>query len=420
MKNTEIIKLLKSNKDISDFELTIVDKDSSELYYVLKNLEINRSVKTKTTSINVYVDVKEFRGTSTIVVTAGDDVSSLTKKIKNAVKQAKNALNPYFPLTDKTENYKGKKINANLNEIASKAAESVFKADVYKDGWINSTEIFVTKSNIEFINSNGVHHFDSFFNIGIEVIPTWSNNKEEFESYKYYDSSTVNYNEITKEIEEILLLSKERSVAKTIDKVKLPKNIKILIKGDMRRLLAENFADDICFRNVYNKMNHYSIGDKIGDDNLQISLLPFYKGAVSSKNFDANGVLLKKKNIIKNGVVKSNWGGIMYGYYLKSKNITGSLPIVSIDGTKEDYLDGKYLVIEHFSSPQLEEASGYFGGEVRLARYFDGKKFIPLTGFSISGNIYELSKKITFSDDKVVESNYVGPKYMIFKGLSIH
>ena len=38
------------------------------------------------------------------------------------------------------------------------------------------------------------------------------------------------------------------------------------------------------------------------------------------------------------------------------------------------YKKKPHLIIETFSAPQLESDSGYWGGEVRLARYYDGKK----------------------------------------------
>ena len=83
------------------------------------------------------------------------------------------------------------------------------------------------------------------------------------------------------------------------------------------------------------------------------------------------------------------------------------------------YKKKPHLIIETFSAPQLESDSGYWGGEVRLARYYDGKKYIPLTGFSIAGSLYEDLKSVGFSEEEAVQSRYKGPKYMIFKGIKI-
>ena len=119
------------------------------------------------------------------------------------------------------------------------------------------------------------------------------------------------------------------------------------------------------------------------------------------------------------GVVKNNYGDIQFGHYLDEKKISGNLPVCEIKAETMPYKKKPHLIIETFSAPQLESDSGYWGGEVRLARYYDGKKYIPLTGFSIAGSLYEDLKSVGFSEEEAVQSRYKGPKYMIFKGIKI-
>ena len=85
-----------------------------------------------------------------------------------------------------------------------------------------------------------------------------------------------------------------------------------------------------------------------------------------------------------------------------------------------DYHHKKHLLIKNFSSPQYESSSGYFGGEVRLALYYDGNEYIPLTGFSIAGNIYNDIRNVKVSKEETTMSYYKGPKYLIFSNLSIY
>ena len=81
MKKKEIIACLKADKRITDYEITIRDKDSRELFYVLDHLEINRAVNTKTVSVEVYVSDRKTTGSSNVIVTAADDEKSLKKKL---------------------------------------------------------------------------------------------------------------------------------------------------------------------------------------------------------------------------------------------------------------------------------------------------------------------------------------------------
>ena len=421
MKKNEIIACLKANKNITDYELSIQKKDSRELFYVLKHLEINRAVKTDTCVAQVYVSDDSTTGSSLVTITAADNVKTLNSKIDAAAKKAKAAKNNYYPLTKKSNNIKDNdKFNKDLNDIASNVAKAVFKADVYTDGWINSTEIFVSRFNNEFINSKGVKHTTNSFKIEVECIPTWSNKKEEFELYKFYESNSIDYKQITNEVNEILNLSRDRSVAKKIDEVDLPKDLPVLVKNDMRDRLVENLCAELCYRVIFTKQNHYNMLDTISNTKFDLTMKSEIKGCADSKKYDNHGVTLKSKKIIADGKAKDSFGDIQFGHYLGVKNITGMFSVCELKADGVDFVDKPHLIIETFSSPQLEENSGYWGGEVRLARYFDGNKYIPLTGFSISGNIYEDMKDVEFSKESATSNGYKGPKYFIFKGISIH
>ncbi len=421
MKKKEILACLKANKQISDYEIRITDKDSRELFYVLQHLQINRAVKVNTTTIKVYVSNKKTVGTSTVTLTAADDAKSLSVKLRKAVSQAKAAPNAYYPLAEKTVNYAGKKPSArDLNQIASNAAKAVFKADTYRQGWINSTEIFVSQSRNEFLNSKGIDHVAYDFRIGIECIPTWSNKKEEFELYKYYQSNNIDYNGITKEIDAILKAAKERSKALTLQDVELPVRLPVLVKNDMiQEIVGYALAYGLSYRTVFQKQDHYALNDKISDTPFDLILKGNINGCADSKRFDEHGIVLKNRCIIKNGIAKAHHGDLQFGYYLNEEKISGNLPVAELKAEGSSYKKEPHLIIESFSAPQLEEDSGYFGGEVRLALYYDGKKYIPLTGFSISGNIYESLKNIRFSKEQTVLSNYKGPEYFIFDDLTI-
>ena len=420
MKKNEIIACLKANKKISGFELNIVDKDSRELFYVLDHLEINRAVRVREVNAKVYVSDDKTTGCSNVAVTAADDVKSLNDKIAKAVKRAQSAKNAYYPLTEKTENIKHvRKDKKNLNEIAMNVAKAVFKADTYKNGWINSTEIFVSDYTEEFINSRGVDHVADRFKIEVECIPTWSNKKEEFELYKFYESGKTDYARITEEIDEILNLAKARSRALTLKDVALPEGLPVLVKGEMQEYIVRNIARNLNYQSFYMNENHYEKEDIVSETPFDLTMKAVIPGCSASRRFDSHGTLLKPVRLLAQGKVKNTYGDIQFGYYLGEKKISGNLPVCELKAEGVSYRKHPHLIIENFSSPQLESDSGYWGGEVRLARYFDGKKYIPLTGFSIAGSLYEDLKHVHFSKEDTITSRYKGPKYMIFSGIEI-
>ena len=187
----------------------------------------------------------------------------------------------------------------------------------------------------------------------------------------------------------------------------------------MLEYIVSGFAQDLHYRSQFMHDNHYSKGDKVSDTPFDLTMKPVISGCSASRKFDSHGTLLSSVKLIEKGVVRNTYGDIQFGYYNKEKKISGNLPVAQLNAEGSEYKKAPHLIIENFSSPQLESDSGYWGGEVRLARYFDGKKYIPLTGFSIAGNIYEDIKNVKFSKEEAQTSRYNGPKYMIFEGIKI-
>ena len=420
MNTEEIVQVLKNRSDLSDYEYTKVTKHASELFFVKKKMELNRVVNTDTISIQVYKDVEDKRGSSMIAVTSADDASSLDAKITAAVKKAETALNPYYPLaSNQASLINASKQNESLNDIALKVAEAIDEANQSSESWLNATEIFVYVTRIEFMNSNDVHHVDTKLSVEFETIPTSSHENEEFESYKYYRNNTFDKASIENDIRDILHLVKQRSIAKHIDTVNITKDTPVYMYGEMANLIAGNIMENTSYASHVTQSNHYDIDKPVSNTKFDMILKGQIEGAANARAFDNHGVVLKETEIIHDGINTNLFGDIQYGHYLNAKEITGSYPVAEIKAKNTVDALQPHLIIDHFSAPQLESASGYFGGEVRLARYFDGEKYIPLTGFSITGNIYEALQDVEFSSENTTTQKYQGPKYFIFKNLNI-
>jgi len=187
----------------------------------------------------------------------------------------------------------------------------------------------------------------------------------------------------------------------------------------MLETIIGSLSDELSYRNVFMHQNHYNKQDLISNTPFDLTMKPFISGCTGSRKYDRNGIVLKAKKIISKGKAVSYFGDLRFGSYMKEEKITGQLPVCELKAESMEYRKKKHLIIETFSSPQLESDSGYWGGEVRLARYYDGRKYIPLTGFSIAGNIYEDLKEVQFSKESAIYRNYKGPKYFIFRNLKI-
>ena len=142
---------------------------------------------------------------------------------------------------------------------------------------------------------------------------------------------------------------------------------------------------------------------------------------VASRGIDIDGIVLKDVSLIENGVIKSRFGNQQYGYYLKAKP-TGMLPVIMVEPGKTSFDDMKkapYLRCVRFSAIQIDRFNGLVGGEVRLGFYFDGEKEIPVTGFTITGNMHEIKGNIVLSKEMTTYSGYYGPKYICLPDVKI-
>ena len=420
MKLDKIISILDENAMIDDYVISLNRRKSSELFYAKKSLELNRFVEVESISVEIYVDHDEYRGSSNVVITAADNVSSFKRKLGAAIRKARAINNPWFPIAEKCADVdEGSLEEEDLNKLSAKAAKAIFKADNREDVWLSATEIFASIKEEEIITSKGNHHRHCKFELFIEVIPTVRHNDSEFEVYKAIRKGYVKQKEIEREIAETMDDALLRAKAHSLSEVEIDKDVLILIGGDMLENIVDGFASELSYRTIYNHQNHFIKGDEVADGSLNIKLDHYAKGCLSSKGFDKSGLKLTSKTIIRNGKAIGNYGELRYAHYLKKK-ATGNLPIIILGGEAVDYHHKKHLLIKNFSSPQYESSSGYFGGEVRLALYYDGNEYIPLTGFSIAGNIYNDIRNVKVSKEETIMSYYKGPKYLIFSNLSIY
>ena len=396
-----------------------IKKKSTELYYILDKLETNRSVDELLYSVTIYVKENNKVGASTFDVYPYMDNEEIMRKIEDNKINAKNALNDYYELP-KYEHLHHRDITSNLNDKPLKVLEKVKNAifSVKSEAYLSATEFFLSEIDERLINSNGVDVKQKSFRLNIELIPTY----KDVEIYKMMELENYDLNKIKKDIKELLNLAIERYNAKELEE---KENIAIILENDEVAQLLSFFSDDLTYGAKYQHININEINDSVqGEcigDKLNIKMAPHVDGCINSRDFDLDGVLLKEVSLIEDGIAKNMYGSYRFGFYLK-QNPTGILPIMVVgEGSKDfkDFKKKKYIRCSRFSNMQLDSNTGFFGGEVRLGFYYDGKKEIPVTGFSISGNINELKKELYLSKEMATLPNYQGPKYILIKGMKI-
>ena len=414
--------IITNNKNIDGYKITEEKIQSNELFLVKKSIDMDRAKDVHHFKIVIYKDVEEdsikYRGAATINIYPTMSEREIEFAINEAVFAAEFAKNPYYPLVKNSDLYKKNNesnfSSEDLPHWINEITKAVYKNDIYEDGGINSCEIFLNKVYTRIINSEGVDVQGLNYKCMVEYIPTWKGENEEVELYRCLNFSSFDPSFIAEDVESMINICKERAVAiKTPNLEKIP----VILTKDAVSKFFSFYTSKSNAASIYNKQSTWKIGDKLQGDNvlgdaISIKLDPFISNSTKSTFFDEDGFPLEAVIIIENGVLKNYIASNRYAYYLNVKatgninNVIVSCGSKTIDELKEE----AYLEIAAFSDFTVDTLTGNFGGEIRLAWYFDGSKVIPVTGGSISGNIMELQKELYLSKELQRDNNFIGPK----------
>lgn len=130
---------------------------------------------------------------------------------------------------------------------------------------------------------------------------------------------------------------------------------------------------------------------------------------------------MKDREMIKDGRLLMIHGGNRFAQYLGIEP-TGDFGGFRVPAGQVSLAEMKaqpYLEIVNFSDFQMNDYTGHFGGEIRLAFFYDGEKVVPVTGGSVNGNIFEAQKTLVFSREMQVEKNFEGPKAVCMDKVSV-
>ena len=419
-----VINILKNTNGISDWRILSVRTESTELFFVHKNLETVRSTDTNDIKVTVYVSHDEKLGEATFSVYSSYDDEKIAEEIEKAKKKANIIANQPYSLP---ENEQGEYVSASNfanykpHELASLISKACFEADCVEGGSINALEIFVYKDIVSVKNSRGIDKTQVKYRAMVEAIPTF-NGEESVELYEQYNFTEFDHALVVEEIAKKMREVKDRYEAKAPEnKLSCP----VVLDAPELDQLFGNFIGNLNFATVYQHSNAFSVGDDIQKDakgdRLTLTMRGEVKGSVSSSAFDSDGVTLVDRKIIEDGKAVALYGGTRFAQYLGEK-ATGNLGCMTVecgtftDGAKKS---APYFRCASMSGLQVDIYNDYIGGEVRLGYYFDGEREIPVTGISISGKLSIALANMRLSSDAITYESYNGPKCAIFDGIEI-
>lgn len=411
----KIVKSLKNNSEVSGYKVNEINTITKEAFYVLGHLETTRMTDTTDYQITVYHNFEEnsekYTGSYTFFINhkmSSKEIDGLVEEAKEASKLVKNK---YYELPKQIvkRSFKEKGFNDEPFILMDKIA-NIFYSKESVNAKFNALEIFLTETNVHFVNSNGINMKKKTYKAYIEAIPSY-NGETKVELYKIYNYQNIDFDKINEDAKNAIEDVESRYKARKLEGIK---NCDVILQGSEVGQFFSELIQDYSYASIYRHNTDKVIGDMIQNapkgDLININLTTSSKANL----FDSDGIMLKETKIIENGKIVNYFGDNQNAYYLNISP-TGRLNKIKVKKGKiknEKMMSKPHLKIIALSAIQIDIYSGYIGGEVRLANYFDGKNNIPVSGFSFSGDINKCLENLSLSCEIYNDENYEGPKYI--------
>ena len=414
-------------------EWTILEKKSRsrELFFIRKDLDMNRSKDVSSFTVTVFKDYtedcKDYRGSATVVLGNNMTEEEISEKLKTAIYSASFVRNAYYPIPSyanpQVSENSGRLSERDLMPVLSEITESLFKNDCHSDGGINSAEIFVNQYEFHFVSSKGTDVSYKQNQGEIELICDWNKADKSIELYNMFSFADYSPSLIEDEcrsqieqcrfraeaahpakIESVNIVLRDFAVREMMDFYRIHSNVKGIFEGTARGEKGKIFQ-----------------GDDVKGDLLNIVLDPALPHSPFSSPIDKDGVELKKIQLFEKGKLLRYQGSQQYSHYMEEE-ASGLIPNIVVESgshSVDDWKKEPYVEIMTFSDFQMDPMTGDFGGEIRLAIYFDGEKSTPISGASISACLFDVQKEMYLSKERLDIENYSGPRYLMFPGGTI-
>ncbi|HEX3023174.1 MAG TPA: metallopeptidase TldD-related protein [Lachnospiraceae bacterium] len=417
-----ILTILKQNS-ISTYLINEKIEESVELFFIRKRLDMRRQKNVHHYIVTVYhefkKDDKRMLGSSTASIFNGMTDTEITEAIKSSYYAASFVCNPYFEIpSGSKEDYVQMESSLSSHSLSDNAlliADALFTEDTREDVFLNSSELFVTKTNYHIVNSKGIDVSYQKYCFNGEFVAQCTS-PQDVEMHQTFNYDNLDTDALKDKVRRTLEMTQARANATTAPS-----------SGDYTVILSDHHVSEVlsyyldrsAASLIYPKYSNYEIGCNVQGDGVTGELLNVTLKAKDP--YSSEGIRMIDRPLLEEGKLQTIHGGSRFAYYLGIEPTGDYRSITVPSGTLsfEEMKSGKYLYVVNFSDFQMDTLSGHFAGEIRLAFLSDGHTVTPVTGGSINGNLLEAQKNITFSKELQMEEDFVGPFAVRFENISV-
>lgn len=408
---------------IGDYQITVTQEESAELFFIKRELDMQRRKKVKKADVAVYREFTEgerhFRGVSSVQVQESQTAEELCKLLADAYYAAGFVKNQYYDLYEgtKEELVEVPSIlsEKTLTETAQGFADALFAEDVREDVFLNSAEIFVRRYTIHILNSRGVDVAYRKNRVQGEFVVQCVDGQD-VETYQDFAYNDWNTDALREKVRGAIELTCARAKAATAPAAG---EYRLILSGGYVNDLMSYYIERAASYMIYPKYSAFSVGCEVQGEEAEKDRINLTLKAVVP--FSEEGIPMKNRELVKDGKLQLIHGGSRFAQYLgiEPTGTFGGCIVPAGNVSLAELKSQPYLEVVNFSDFQMDSFTGHFGGEIRLAFLYDGEKVTPVTGGSVNGNIFEAQKTFVFSKELQVEKNFEGPKAVAMDKVSV-
>ncbi|MDO4799201.1 MAG: metallopeptidase TldD-related protein [Bacillota bacterium] len=424
----QIRNILQRN-DIAAWTITESKSSSLELFLIREHLDMNRCTDIHEFDVRVYVDFEEggksYRGDALLQLGASDSKEEMQQKIERAVFSARFVKNPWYdlPVNDPGEYIEIAEF-PNLSDLKEKfdaIHRIIYKSYPYASK-VNSCEIFAIEGTKRIVTSKGTDVTYPHGEFQFEIVTDSDHGVEPVEIFNGYNLTSVDLTEIERIVDKQLMETDGRSRAVRNEKLE---SQRVILSGDAVEEFLFFYLMHATDSMIYQNISRAKLGERFlsadAAESLNIRINPALTTSIHARPVDAEGKRLAAYNLYEDGVVKQLRTGAQYSHYLGIPNI-GSCSTFEAAGGKQslaEFTQGDYVEIIAFSSFLMDESTGDFGGEFRLAKQVRNGETRFITGGSISENIFRIQDSMRFSSELEARKYSNAPKAIILDGITV-
>ena len=421
----QILKALE-RANIAQYYINSTETQSIESFFVRQRLDLTRAVDTTEYTVTVYrsyeKDGRNLLGASDAQIYPGMEMEEIEAALRSAYHAAGFAGNQSYEL------YAGTKeeyipstsglAKQSLEETMAQMTEALFRVDTKEDVFVNSAEIFAIRQVHHILNSCGVDvSYETYQVKGEYVIQCIA--PQDVETYHSFSYREPEVEALRRDVEEALAMTQARAQAKQAPQAG---EYRIILSGEQMNTLFSYYVSRSGSGMVYQQYSNYQVGMQVQGSTENVKEGDRLTIWLKAKDpFSSEGIPMKDRVLLEDGVLRTIHGGNRFAQYLgiEPTGFYGSIQVPVGDKTLEEMKQGAYLHIVSFSDFQMDDFTGHFGGEIRLAFLSDGVTVTPVTGGSVNGSILEVQDRMIFSKERYTNSRYEGPMAVILEGVQV-